>query len=42
MHTLLLAAQNAEEGGGTQINVVVIALLVALVVGAIMWFRRTR
>lgn len=32
MDLLLLAAQNAEEGGGTQINVVLVGLVVAAIV----------
>jgi hypothetical protein len=38
---LLLAAQTAEEGGGTQINVLLVALVLA-VISAAVYLRRQR
>jgi hypothetical protein len=35
-----LALQAAEEGGGTEINVGLIALVVLAIIAAVVWFRR--
>ena len=37
-----LAVQAAEEGGGAQIDVGVIALVAVAVIAAVVWFRRRR
>jgi Flp pilus assembly pilin Flp len=37
-----LALQAAEEGGGTQIDLGVIALVAVAVIAAVVWFRRRR
>ena len=35
-----LVLQAAEDGGGTQINVGVITLVVVAIIAAVVWFRR--
>ena len=39
---MTVAAQAAEEGGGTQVNLVVIALVLAAIIGAVVYARRKR
>jgi len=42
MDLVLLAAQTAEAGGGTQINVVLIAIVLAAIFGVVLYLRRKR
>jgi hypothetical protein len=42
MPMLLLAAQTAEDGGGVQLNVGVIALIAVAVIAIVLFVRRRR
>lgn len=42
MDLVLVAAQSSNESGGTQINVVLIAIGLAVIIGVVMCVRRKR